>query len=178
MCGGFIGPKYKPRNVVEFTRTSVSVLRMREGAAAQYGLGFRRPNLAAPVVYTTTSQIAAITPARIPLTHGRVRASVLYPLSQPRVVACRHQRGSGAVALRWAHSAPGIDRCLLASATIKLASTAKPSPPTRPALMHASTTRSNTVRKTSVLRNRSLRARENAEWSGTLSSIERPQNQR
>src|SRR4029077_12086745 len=76
------------------------------------------------------------------------------------------------------HSAPGIDRCLLASATIRLASTAKPSPPTRPALMHASTTRSNTVRKTSVLRNRSLRARENAEWSGTLSSIERSQNQR
>jgi hypothetical protein len=36
-------------------RCSVKV----KGAAAQYGLGFRRPNLAAPVVYTTTSQIDA-----------------------------------------------------------------------------------------------------------------------
>jgi hypothetical protein len=31
------------------------------------------------------------------------------------------------------HSVPGIERCLLASATIRLASTAKPSPPTKPA---------------------------------------------
>src|SRR5262249_29049974 len=64
------------------------------------------------------------------------------------------------------HFVPGIDRCLLASATMRLASTAKPSPPTKPALMHASTTRSNTVRKRSLSRNRSLRTRENAEWSG------------
>src|ERR1700690_1270412 len=35
------------------------------------------------------------------------------------------------------HSDPGIDRRLLASAAIRLASTAKPSPPTRPATMHA-----------------------------------------
>src|SRR5512133_1921097 len=61
------------------------------------------------------------------------------------------------------HCEPGVDRCLLASATIRLASTTKPSPPTRPALMHAPTTRSNTLRKMSLLRNRSLRARENAE---------------
>ena len=40
-------------------------------------------------------------------------------------------------------SLPGIERCLLASATIKLASTAKPSPRTRPAAIHVSTTRSN-----------------------------------
>src|SRR5262245_18490169 len=40
------------------------------------------------------------------------------------------------------HSAPGIERCLLASAAIKLASTANPSPPTSPAAMHVSTTRS------------------------------------
>ena len=46
-------------------------------------------------------------------------------------------------------SFPGIDRCLLASATIRLASTAKPSPPTRPAAMHSSTTRSNTSRNRS-----------------------------
>src|SRR6266487_2139316 len=41
------------------------------------------------------------------------------------------------------HCEPGVDRCLLTSATIRLASTAKPSPPTRPALMHAPTTRSD-----------------------------------
>src|SRR5215510_1430694 len=61
------------------------------------------------------------------------------------------------------HCEPGVDRCLLASATIRLASTAKPSPPTKPAPMHAPTTRSNTLRKMSLSRNRSLRARENAE---------------
>src|SRR5438874_637286 len=38
------------------------------------------------------------------------------------------------------HCEPGADRCLLASATIRLASTAKPLPPTRPAPMHAHTT--------------------------------------
>src|SRR5215831_2823076 len=61
------------------------------------------------------------------------------------------------------HSEPGIERCLLASATIRLASTANPSPPTSPAAIHASTTRSKTRRKMSLLRKRSLRARENAE---------------
>jgi len=74
------------------------------------------------------------------------------------------------------HSAPGIERCLLASATIRLASTANPSPPTSPAAMHVSTTSSKTRRKISLSRNRSLRARENAERSETLSSIESPQN--
>src|SRR5882762_3953024 len=63
-----------------------------------------------------------------------------------------------------------------ASAAIRLASTAKPSPPTRPAAMHASTTRSNTRRKTSPSRKRSFRARENAEWSGTASSMPSLQN--
>jgi hypothetical protein len=61
------------------------------------------------------------------------------------------------------HCAPGLDRCLLASATIRLASTAKPLPPTRPAPMHAPTTRSNTLRKMPLSRKHSLRARENAE---------------
>lgn len=58
---------------------------------------------------------------------------------------------------------------------IRLASTAKPSPLTRPAAMHASTTRSNTCRKISLSRKRPLRARENAEWSGMGSSMVRPQ---
>ena len=58
------------------------------------------------------------------------------------------------------------------------ASTANPSPPTSPAAMHASTTRSKTWRKMSLSRKRSLRARENAEWSGIVSSMLKPQNQR
>src|ERR1700694_5866392 len=45
------------------------------------------------------------------------------------------------------HSEPEIERCLLASAAIRLASTANPSPPTRAAAIHASTTRSNTWRQ-------------------------------
>src|SRR5580700_3559841 len=61
------------------------------------------------------------------------------------------------------HSVPGIERCLLASATIRLASTAKPSPPTKPAAIQASTTRSKTRRNISLSRNRSWRMRENAE---------------
>src|SRR6201982_2739134 len=69
------------------------------------------------------------------------------------------------------HSDPGIERCLLASATIRLESTAKPSPPTRPALMHAFTTRSNTLRKMSLSRNRSLRARERITSSGSHQSL-------
>jgi hypothetical protein len=44
---------------------------------------------------------------------------------------------------------PAIERCLLASTWIRLASMAKRSPPTRPAARHASTTLSNTRRKTS-----------------------------
>src|SRR5258707_3760331 len=76
------------------------------------------------------------------------------------------------------HSEPGIDRCLLASAAIRLASTANSLPPTSPAEIHAATTSSKTRRKMSLSRNRSLRARENTEWSGILSSILKPQNQR
>src|SRR5262249_31388317 len=76
------------------------------------------------------------------------------------------------------HSLPGTERCLLASATIRLASTANPSAPTRSAAIQASTTRSNTRRRMSLSRNRSLRARVKAEWSGILSSMLKPQNHR
>ena len=61
------------------------------------------------------------------------------------------------------HSGIEPERRLLASAAIRLASTAKPSPPTRLAALQAATTRSNICRKKSPSRNRSLRARENAE---------------
>jgi hypothetical protein len=100
---------------------------------------------------------------------------------------CRNRRTDGAVARaltkteafkQSCRDEPGIDRGLLASATIRLASTANSLPPTSPAEMHASTTRSKTRRKMSLSRNRSLRARENAEWSGILSSMLEPQNQR
>ena len=47
----------------------------------------------------------------------------------------------------------------------------------RPAAIHSSTPRSNTWRNMSLSHN-SLRARENAEWSGFLSSILKPQNPR
>jgi membrane protein len=52
---------------------------------------------------------------------------------------------------------------VLASAAIRLASTANPSVPTRPAAMHPSTTRSKTRRRISLSRKRSLRARVKAE---------------
>src|SRR5262249_16212465 len=47
------------------------------------------------------------------------------------------------------------DRCLLASATMRLASTANPSPPTKPAAIQVSTTYSKTRRNASLSRNRS-----------------------
>ena len=53
--------------------------------------------------------------------------------------------------------------------------TAKPSLPTGPASMDELTTRSNTRRKISLSRKRSLRAREKAEWSGIASSKPRSQ---
>src|SRR6516162_5239689 len=43
--------------------TSVSVLRSKDGAAAQYGLGFRRPNLAAPVIHITMACSRCSSPA-------------------------------------------------------------------------------------------------------------------
>jgi hypothetical protein len=49
---------------------------------------------------------------------------------------------------------PGIERCLLASAAIRVASTAKPSPPTRPSSMQRLTTVSKTWRKASLSRKR------------------------
>src|SRR6266567_4750332 len=59
-----------------------------------------------------------------------------------------------------------------------LASTAKPSPLTKPASMQARTTASNTWRKRSLSRKRPCRLTENVEWSGTASSRSRRQNQR
>ena len=92
---------------------------------------------------------------------GRTECGVISGLARYSFVArltCRARSSS------LFHSDPGIDRRLLASAAIRLASTAKPSPPTRTsrdarALQHAQT-RSP---KMALSPNRSLRARENAE---------------
>src|SRR6478609_5555328 len=48
------------------------------------------------------------------------------------------------------HSLLGSERCLLASAAMRLASTAKPSPPTRPSRRQRSTTASNRRRRMSL----------------------------
>jgi len=63
----------------------------------------------------------------------------------------------------------------MARAPILRIRTAKPSLPTGPASMDELTTRSNTRRKISLSRKRSLRAREKAEWSGIASSKPRSQ---
>jgi hypothetical protein len=60
------------------------------------------------------------------------------------------------------HCAPGLDRCLLASATIRLVHR-EPLAADQASPMHAPTTRSNTLRKMPLSRKHSLRARENAE---------------
>ena len=61
------------------------------------------------------------------------------------------------------HSLLGIERCLLASASIKLASTAKPSLPTNPSSMHRCAVVSNTRRKRSLSRKRPWRFFENVD---------------
>lgn len=66
----------------------------------------------------------------------------------------------------------------LASAATMLASTAKPSPLTRPAAMQARTTSSNSQRKVSLSRKRPCRFLEKVEWFGTVSSSPKRQNQR
>src|SRR5205823_4227644 len=61
---------------------------------------------------------------------------------------------------------------------IRLATTGNSLRPTSSTEIHAPTTRSKTRRKISLSRNRSLRARENAEGAGILPSMLMPQNQR
>ena len=61
----------------------------------------------------------------------------------------------------------GISRFFGISAWIRLASTAKPSPPTSPSAMQRRDRRSNTCRSRSLSRNRPCRFFEKVEWSGT-----------
>src|ERR1700730_18624869 len=113
-------------------------------------------------------ELAGAIQKRLALMHGATRPKPL-PAWAVVKVACRV---ISKVAPREG------ERGLLASAAISLASTANPSPPTRPPPRHVSTIRSNTRRITSPSRKRSLRARENAEWSGMASSMPSLQNQR
>src|ERR1700745_4329946 len=76
------------------------------------------------------------------------------------------------------HSTLGNERCLLASAAIKLASTANPSAPTSPSAIQRSTTVSNRWRSKLLSRKRPCRFLEKVEWSGTLPSRPSRQNQR
>src|SRR6202007_814080 len=62
---------------------------------------------------------------------------------------------------------PSIPFCRLASALIRLASTANPSPPTRRSLMQRRNTLSNTRRKRSLCRKRPCLFLENVEWACT-----------
>src|SRR5215203_5365137 len=73
---------------------------------------------------------------------------------------------------------PGWKRWRFASARIRLASTAKPSPPTRPSSMQRFTVVSNSRRSRSLSRKRPCRFFEKVEWSGTAPSSPSPQNHR
>ena len=97
-------------------------------------------------------------------------------LDQPVEHRCRAVGRVAGEPLRF--DQPGELRVRPPSASIRLASTAKPSPPTRPASIHDATTRSNTRRKMSLSRKRSFRAREKAAWCGMVSSRPRSQNHR
>ncbi len=71
------------------------------------------------------------------------------------------------------HSSLGTERCLLASAAIRLASMANPSAPTSPSAMQRSTTASNRWRKTLLSRKRPCRFLEKIEWSGIFHCLRR-----
>ena len=64
---------------------------------------------------------------------------------------------------RWQTSSPGTERCRWTSARIRLASTAKPSPPTNPSAMQRSTVISNSSRSRSLSRKRPCRFFEKVE---------------
>lgn len=64
-------------------------------------------------------------------------------------------------------SAPSAERCVFASALMRLASTAGPSLPTRPSSMQRRTVVSNNSRSRSLSRKRPCRFLEKVEWSGT-----------
>src|SRR5580704_16032945 len=82
----------------------------------------------------------------------------------------RTERRATASSCQSTSSVLAKERCLLASAAIKLASTAKPSPPAKPSVIARCTTISNRRRKASLSRKRPWRVLEKVEWSGTRPS--------
>ena len=75
-----------------------------------------------------------------------------------------------AMASQSTSSDPTAERCLLASAAIRLASTAKAAPSTNPSAMQRRTTVSNSLRSRSQSRKRPCLFLEKVEWSGTSPS--------
>ena len=88
----------------------------------------------------------------------------------------RTARGACAGSIAAESDSPrGVERCLFASAWIRLASTAKRSPPASPSAMQRRTVASNTWRSRSLSRKRPCRFFEKVEWSGTRSVRSRRQ---
>ena len=110
----------------------------------------------------------------------RVRAAA--KLLQLEDCASRYSRtargASSGVIADMSQSALGVEFCLFASASIKLASAANRWPLTKPSAMHRATVVSNRWRSRSLSRNRPCLFLEKVEWSGTRSVKSRRQNQR
>src|SRR5437763_16136375 len=91
-------------------------------------------------------------------------------LAAPNAASSRTARYSSTArpaASRGRPAAPSTRARSLASALIRLASTANPSPPTRPSAMQRCSTVSNNRRSRSLSRKRPWPFFENVEWSGT-----------
>src|SRR5215213_2543911 len=105
-------------------------------------------------------------------------------LAAPQAASSRVSRYSRtdrrvlAMASQSTSSDPAAERCLLASAAIRLASTAKAAPSTNPSAMQRRTTVSNSLRSRSQSRKRPCLFLEKVEWSGTSPSRPSRQNHR
>src|SRR4029078_2993502 len=94
-------------------------------------------------------------------------------LAAPQAASSRVSRYSWtdrrvlAMAFQSTSSDPAAERCLLASAASRLASTAKAVPSTSPSAMQRRTTVSNSLRNRSQSRKRPCLFLEKVEWSGT-----------
>jgi hypothetical protein len=103
-------------------------------------------------------------------------------LAAPQAASSRVSRYSRtdrrvlATASQSTSSDPAEERCLLASAAIRLASTAKAVPSTNPSAMQRRTTVSNSLRSRSQSRKRPCLFLEKVEWSGTSPSRPSRQN--
>src|SRR3984893_10045365 len=129
------------------------------------------PVTASPDSRSTASQIEFATGTTVSLAAPQAASSRVsrYSRTDRRVLAMASQSTS---------SDPAAERCLLASAAIRLASTAKAVPSTNPSAMQRRTTVSNSFRSRSQSRKRPCLFLEKVEWSGTSPSRPSRQNQR